>query len=199
MSRNNRAELKEKILSPGFPDRERDARYEYGILRNFRKLAHYTDASDADLVINQADVGVASLIDNTKVVYNAVPNPENPADLVQIDNEMSLIQIRDHVLEDVFMIGRTSGFVRGRLITTDIREFAVKMPNNRNYMYGGLAMVEANEPRSRFSRSGDSGALVYAKVGGKYLALGFVVGGNDKQTFVCPVTTSLKAMGATLL
>jgi len=197
----NRANTLDKIHSPGFPDKPADAAFEYGELMNWRKLAHYTDTNRDDIILNDVDIGVARLLDDTLPVSNLVPHPNDDGSMVLVGDAMSVDDILDFTdtSAEVYMVGRSSGFRRGILKAADIKEYAIKMPNNKNYMYRNLALVERLDPNKKFSRRGDSGALVYAVVGKKCRAVGFVVGGNDRHTFICPAITCLTAMNAELL
>jgi hypothetical protein len=200
LSNMGRADLRDRVLSPGYPDRARDAKYTYGTLENWRELVHHSSQTDPDLIVNHEDIAHASLIDGVIEPTNDVPDPNDPkGNLLPTADCMSLMELRDHTHSEVFMIGRTTAFARGRLVATDIEEFPIRMPNGRNYMFGGLALVESQEEDRRFSQGGDSGAMVYALDGRSSRALGFVVGGSERYTYIVPAVTCLSAMGVTLL
>lgn len=186
------------ISSPGYPDRERQGRYKYGMLVDWRRLVHYSSQTDPNLVVNDADVALA-LLPNDIIPRNQVRDPNDEAHLLEVTNVMSLMEIRDHSGNDVFMVGRTTEFSHGKLTATDVTEFPIRMPNGKSYMFGGLATVKSVDPNRRFSTSGDSGAIVYVVADGKARALGFVVGGSDRATFVTPAVKCLSAVQATLL
>jgi hypothetical protein len=187
------------IYSPGPPDEQRVARFHYGSLFNWVPLVHYSDQADPDLILNDVDVALVTLKDFMPTAANVVPDPDDPSKLIQVEGVLSPTDVRDHTLDDVFMIGRTTKFSRGRLTATDIEQYPVRMPNRRNYMFKELCLVDSGEPKRPFSQPGDSGAIVYVVKNNKAKALGFVVGGSGPYTFVSLASSCLKAMNASLL
>jgi hypothetical protein len=200
LSNMGRAEPKDRILSPGYPDRSRDGRWTYGYLTRWRELIHYSDQTDPDLIVNDTDIAFGYLSNAAIPVANQVPDPADPKNrLLTVSDCMTLTDIRDHTEQDVFLIGRTTQFARGRLKATDIQEFPIRMPNGRNYMFAGLALIESSDAQRRFSQPGDSGAMVYAVKDSKCRALGFIVGGSESHSYVTPAIACLEAMEARLL
>jgi hypothetical protein len=168
-------------------------------LANFRFLVHHSDQADPDLIVNKEDIAFASLSDSSIVAENVVPDPNNPQRLLPVVDAMSPTELGDHTHKDVFLVGRTTAFAAGKLVATDSTEMPIQMPNGRNYMFNGLALVESADKDHSFSQGGDSGAMVYAIDGGECRALGFVVGGNQRYTYIVPASTCLTAMKAALL
>jgi hypothetical protein len=200
LSNMGRADPQDRILSPGYPDCERDGKYTYGYLYRWHELIHHTSQTEPDLVVNTTDIAFGSLRDSSTPAINQVLDPEDPkSNLVKVSDYMSLTDIRDHTFQDVFLVGRTTPFAQGRLIGTDIQEFPIKMPNGRTYMFAHLALIESSAPHRRFSQAGDSGALVYAVRGSRCRAVGFIVGGNESYNYITPAATCLQAMEASLV
>jgi hypothetical protein len=193
-------EVKDAIYSPGPPDEQRAARFHYGSLADWSPLAHYQGQLDPDMIMNDADIALVGLRDFTPNAANLVPDPNNPRKLIQLDGDpLTPVEVRDHTMDDVFMIGRTTKFSRGKLKATDIEQYPVRMPNRKNYMFTALCLIESDDPKRSFSQSGDSGAIVYVVKGKVAKALGFVVGGVGSYTFVSLASTCLSAVKARLL
>jgi hypothetical protein len=188
------------ILSPGPPDAGRDpGRYSYGKVMRWERLVHHTDVTDPDNVINDVDIGLAYLIDSGTKPRNLVPDPNNPQEFLEVTDVLSLVELGDHSGGgEVFMVGRSTPFARGRLIATDVETFPIRMPNGKNYLFAGLALVESTSKDRRFSQEGDSGAIVYTVQDGRCAAAGFVVGGSEGHTFIAPAKPCLDKVGATL-
>ncbi|QHN03044.1 hypothetical protein FTO74_06415 [Granulicella sp. WH15] len=202
LSEMGRASRKDRLLSPGYPDCGpiRDGKFTYGTLARWSELIHYATATQADLIVNRADVALGYLDDDTLRVSNEVPDPNAPSKaLLPMTDHMTLVQMRDHTKQEVFIVGRTTSFGHGTLEATDILEFPIKMPNGKNYMFGGLALVQSSDPERRFSQGGDSGAVVYALKGNQCKAVGFIVGGSETHSYIVPADLCLTAMEASLL
>lgn len=188
------------VLSPGPPDVTRDpGKYSYGTLLRWEHLVHHTDITDPDNVINDVDIALAYLTDSATDGRNLVPDPNDPKrNRLEVSEVMSVIELRDHAGDDVFMIGRSTPFACGKLIATDVETFPIRMPNGRNYLFGGLALIESNNSDRRFSQPGDSGGIVYTVSGNHCSAAGFVVGGSEAHTFIAPAQPCLDKVEASL-
>ena len=92
--------------------------------------------------------------------------------------------------ETVFKVGRTSGLRRGRIVSTRDRVGPVPYAIG-NCWFRGSFTVESVDGRP-FSEPGDSGAAVVRQNGE---VLGLVYAGNGVQTFACPITDVIEALG----
>lgn len=191
-----RAQKGDGILSPAPPFVERDLRYEVGTLQGGEKLVHYKRQNDPLRVIHRTDIASVMLQDDTLPVRNMVPDPENQEDFVAISGFVTENELIEYVHTDVHKNGVGSGFTTGKLIGIDVLSFIVKMPDGKNYLFGDLMLIESmEEDNRRFSRRGDSGALIYNASGE---ALGVVIGGSGRFTFAQPIERCLTREGARL-
>jgi hypothetical protein len=147
--------------------------------------------------VNSCDVALASLEDPTLPVRNEVPDPSDRSHFSPIVDVVPAQDVWTYMDREVFIAGRTTPFEVGRLMATKVREFPIRLPDWRNYMFADLCVIERTGQGS-FSAPGDSGAVIYVLDGTDCRALAFVVGGNSTYTFATPAAVCLKAMNARL-
>lgn len=162
------------ILSPGYPDVERDpGEYGAGVLQRWCELVHHS--ADHETAINLTDIAYIEMREVAQFpTENAVPDPTVPdVKMIRLKGVASKADV-DRLEQgvDVFMVGRTSGFRRGRL-RVSAGPTAVNLLDRKTYIYGNLYVVAAYDDRQGFSEHGDSGAPVYSSDG---ILLGFIVG-----------------------
>ena len=96
----------------------------------------------------------------------------------------------------VFKVGAASGYTQG-VLDSNYYEGQVEyvQPRTRTAMFSHLLQVTPSAGSPRFSRPGDSGALVVDSLTGR--AVGLVIAGAS-QSYVCPIGPILSALGAEL-
>lgn len=196
LAMNNTAEMGDPILHPGSPDGARALGNKIGTLADYTYLVHYQD-KDGDLdPLNTEDIALVKPDDAERLPSaNLVPNPKDQDKKIKLSGYVPADQIFERVGEEVYKVGRTTGFTSGILDVANIMKFSIQLPNRKIYIYKDVYAVK-NIGQKRFSRSGDSGSLVYTADG---KAIGLVIGGSDKYILVSPLSTCLKAVKAELL
>lgn len=196
LAMNNTAKKGEAILHPGSPDGPRVLENKIGTLANYTYLVHYQDEDDDSDPLNTEDIALVKPDDPDRVPStNMVPNPKDPTSRIKLKECFPAERLFEHVGEEVFKQGRTTGFTSGILDVASVMNYPIQLPDGKVYAYKDLAVVK-NSGSKQFSQPGDSGSMVYTADG---KALGLVVGGSPDYTFLSPLSSCLKAMKAQLL
>lgn len=191
----------DRIYSPGKPDINNLVRkYAIGKLVDCVDLMPVSGYQPGEDIVQSIDIAFINLEEATdrKIPkWNEVPDPTDPANkLIRIKQVVKEKDMPDYLNKDVFKFGRTTGFTKGKLVYHNIAQRAIKLPNNKLYVYTELFGVVPEANGNQFSRPGDSGAPVYAADG---RLLGFVIGADGSICLCCMAERSLDAMGARLV
>jgi hypothetical protein len=192
----NRAQIGDDVIKPGWPDGPRARNNRIGVLRDFSYLGHYETDVGRALAANEADVGLVALDEAVATDdWNLVPDPASPEKLKKISGMVSEDDLLSYRGKEVFKFGRSSQLTRGTFSGFVTEPCPIKLPDGRTYLYSNVVQV-ARSDKSPFSKSGDSGALVYTE---DFKGLGLVVGGNDLFSWVAPLASCLSTVSARLL
>ena len=145
------------IHSPGVPDADNNLKWRYGRLVNARVLVHAEDVTAPDAYVNDCDIAVARL-DKSCIPRNQVPGGGPGGPLIAVKQALSDDELRNFS-GNVFIIGRTTPHAIGRFLGRSIKEFAIGMSDQREYLFGDVAAIELVDPSLPFSRGGDLGVL----------------------------------------
>ena len=197
LAQMGKADPNDHIHSPGAPDADNNIAWRYGLLSNARTLVHVDDPTDANAYVNDCDIALARL-HPTRNARNRVPGVDPKEGLNPIVRALSEVELRGF-LGEVHLIGRTTPFSRGTFLGSAIKQFAVQMPDGREYVFGNVAAVQSVDSSGPFSRPGDSGGIVYGFQDGACVALGFVIGAAERITYISPAARCLATMGVALL
>lgn len=191
----------DRIYSPGKPDISNLVRkYSIGKLVDCVDLMPVSGYQPGEDIFQSIDIAFVSLEEATdrKIPkWNEVPDPSDPDNkVIRLKQVVKEKDMPDYLNKDVFKFGRTTGFTRGKLVYHHIAQRAIKLPNNKLYVYTELFGVVPEANGKQFSRPGDSGAPVYTAEG---RLLGFVIGADGSICLCCMAERALDAMGAQLV
>ena len=177
------------ILVPGYPDGPRVRKNQIGILHDYTLLVHHLDDDEeSPIPLNSDDVAIVKLSPQpSSTPKNLVPNPKDPKEMSKISGILNANELFNYVGESVYKTGRTSGFTKGIIDTTNIVQYPITLPNRKNYLFTNVLAIE-HEGSKAFSQPGDSGALVYNE---DMKAIGFVIGGSNDFSIVIPCSECL--------
>ena len=195
LGRNGKSTAGETILSPGHPDGPKSSDAKIGTLERFIYLTHFEDPSDNYLCCQDVAIVKLSEVDKYEIpeVTWAWCPKEDFKRLFPIKKVIGGREVAERLGQPVYKVGRTTGPTRGILDIVGLQRQPIRI-DKRHYIYSNLLAVRCeNEP---FSKSGDSGALVYTEDG---CAIGMVIAGTDQFTFVSPLDACLRDIKATLL
>jgi hypothetical protein len=184
------------IIRPGVPDGPKSYASRIGYLKDYSYLSHYQKRASRVTTPNREDVGLALFYDDTSYDdVNLVPNPQNSQGRKRITGVVQTEEIQTYCGTRVYKIGRTSGLTQGTFSGIETDQFSIKLPDGQVYIYFNVFLIEA-PPGKIFSKSGDSGALVYTQ---DLKGLGLIIGGNDRFSWASPLAACLETVSARLL
>jgi hypothetical protein len=178
----NRGQLGDRIAQPGglqLRESEVVARLERFVpLQPSPSGAHPTRGN---VIWNRVDAAVARLspgidFEHGFLAAHSVPRPHGYA--------------RPKIGERVFKIGRTSGLRWG--VITSIAARVGPIPYAIGECWFSGSFVIEGEGGRPFSEGGDSGAIVVRRTGE---VVGLIYAGNGVETYACPITDVLTALG----
>jgi hypothetical protein len=196
---NNTAEIGDPVLHPGYPDGPRVLTSRVGVLDNFTYLVHHQkdpeDDNEGSEPSNTEDVAVVKLDDQQRCPQiNWVPNPKDPDRRIQLKGHLSIDETIRRIAEPVYKVGRTSKFTKG-ILEHAVVHYPIRLPDRKVYVYKNIFDVSFTNGEA-FSQPGDSGSIVYTSDG---KAVGLIIGGSHKYSFVSPISSCLSAVNASLL
>ncbi|MGF1580372.1 MAG: hypothetical protein ACFCD0_13500 [Gemmataceae bacterium] len=191
----NRANHGDRVVHPGNVDIEPTLADVIGELRNYQLLRHHSGSAGGSLD-NRMDVGIAEIADENRVGENLVPSPADPdGTTIRLHGVFPLVEMPDLIDQEVYKVGRTSGFTRGVLRYALVTQQSITLTDNRVYLFRDVSVVHSSVPNQPFSKPGDSGSVVYTSDG---LGIGLIIGGTDRYTLISPLEPSLAHMNAEL-
>jgi hypothetical protein len=193
LGRKGQSKKGDDILSPGHPDGARVRGAKIGVLEDFSLLTDFQDISDNYLCCQDiALVKVTDMEDFPDRTMAWCPEDENK--LIPIKEVIGGREVAERLGQPVYKRGRTTGLTRGILEIVGLQRQRIVI-GGRDHIYTNILAVKC-EDDTPFSKSGDSGALVYTEDG---YPLGLVIAGTDQYSFVSPLDACLEDMKATLL
>jgi hypothetical protein len=184
------------IIRPGVPDGPKSVASRVGYLQNYSYLSHYQKRASKVITPNEEDVGLVVFDD--EIVFdevNLVPNPQDGQGRKRVTGVVHTEEILTYRGSKVYKMGRTSGLTVGTFSGIETAQCSVKLPDGLVYIYTNVLQIAAPAGKI-FSKSGDSGALVYTQ---DFKGLGLIIGGNDRFAWACPLAVCLKVVSAQLL
>jgi hypothetical protein len=193
----NTAKKGDPIIAPGHPDGPKSSASRCGSLDRYIFLTHYSKVSEntnhlccSDMAFVQIDEEYEGQIpDGTWVIS---PSTEQQ---MRIKGIVSRDKIFERSGEAVYKVGRTTDLTQGTLDLVRLQRQSIQLPDGKLYIYTDVMTVERIGEKA-FSKPGDSGALVYTA---DAFALGFVIGGTDKTTWVAPIDQCLRDINAEIV
>jgi hypothetical protein len=175
------------VFCPGPPYGARRARDQIGMIRDYIRLV----PAGKPPMPNDTDIALVELEQQTVVVSNNVPRPNEPREsFIAVRTVMKEKDLKAAIGLEVFKCGAGSGFTAGVLSNVAEDKF-VLLPDDNEYLMTGCIIVKSKEDRGIFSQPGDSGAVVYD---GSGAAVGFIIGGSSEETILHPVEACLDLM-----
>jgi hypothetical protein len=195
----NKSVLKgDNIYSPGKPDiKNLLQKYVIGELVEWINLMPVSGPGQVSF--QDIDVAFVDLsLTNRKIPkWNEVPDPQDPSNnKIRLKKIIAEKDLPNYLNKEVYKFGRTTGFTRGKFVYHHIAQRAIKLPNNKLYLYAELLGIVSATDESPFSRPGDSGAPVYTADGS---ILGFVIGADGSISLCFAAERSLSELNAQLI
>jgi hypothetical protein len=193
LGRKGQSKKGDDILSPGHPDGPRVRNAKIGVLEDFSLLTDFQDIQDNYLCCQ--DIALVRITDMEEVPDRTMawcPKDENK--LISIKEVIGGREVAERLGQSVYKRGRTTGLTRGTLEIVGLQRQRIVI-GGRDHIYTNILAVKC-EDDTPFSKSGDSGALVYTEDG---YPLGLVIAGTEQYSFVSPLDACLRDMKATLI
>lgn len=160
----------------------------------------------AEDVAIDIDVAIARLTDTglrRQPLRNLVPDParfkherwNDDLTYMPVTRCVPESEIHELLMTEVYMYGAVSGLRSGILTNAAYDKKIVKLPNNKNYLYKDLIAIKAKDNQP-FSRSGDSGSMIYT---GSGQMIGLLIGSDNVVSFACIGERALNQFKARLV
>jgi hypothetical protein len=193
LGRKGQSEKGDDILSPGHPDGPKIKGVKIDVLEEFSLLTDFQDESDNYLCCQ--DIALVNVTDMQEFPDRTMAwCPKDEAKLIPVKGVIGGREVAERLGQPVYKRGRTTGLTRGILEIVGLQRQRIVI-GGRDHIYTNILAVKC-EDDTPFSKSGDSGALVYTEDG---YPLGLVIAGTDQYSFVSPLDACLRDMKATLL
>lgn len=194
LGRIGRSKKGDHILSPGNPDGPANMSAIIGILQDFTLLRHFQNTADNYLCCQDVAMVDVSEMEDDLPDKTMVWRPDGQDSLMPLNEVIGGQAVAERLGQPVYKMGRTTGLTCGILDIVGLQRQRIVI-NDLHYIYTNILAVKCINDQP-FSMAGDSGAVVYTEDG---RAIGLVIAGTDKYTFVSPLDACLKDMNATLL
>lgn len=169
----NEAKEGDKVLHPGSDDSPSLAANKIGELSSY--VSYLTENTQ-----NGSDSALARLDDHINVSGNIIP------DGMSNSGELVLPLVNGYPVEGAVVekVGRTTGHTKGTVNSVSLDNVEVEYnvvvkgrSHKRTYVFDNVIEIKSHDRKTPFSLRGDSGSLVYSRIGEKLYGLGMVFAG----------------------